>query len=112
MADAKQMDVFGLKGAQYRESVVALSEKSPQLHFLEFKGVERKALRPEVADPNAVLVRFDIHDIAKFVTRVKAAGGEIINTSGAPSVNGKTLVLVAKDPNGVYSQFFERNILP
>jgi catechol 2,3-dioxygenase-like lactoylglutathione lyase family enzyme len=112
VADAKQMDVFGLKGAQYRESVVALPEKSPQLHFLEFKGVDRKALRPEVADPNAVLVRFDIHDIAKFVTRVKAAGGEITNTSGAPSVNGKTLVLVAKDPNGVYSQFFERNILP
>jgi len=112
MDEAKRMEVFGLKGAQYRESVVALPEQSPQLHFLEFKGVERKALRPEVADPNAVLVRFDIHDINKFVTRVKAAGGEIVNTSGGPSVNGKTLVLVAKDPNGVYSQFFERNILP
>jgi predicted enzyme related to lactoylglutathione lyase len=112
MADAKQMDVFGLKGAQYRESVVALPEKSPPLHFLEFKGVDRKALRPEVADPNAVLVRFDIHDIARLMARVKAAGGEITNTSGAPSVNSKTLVLVAKDPNGVYSQFFERNILP
>jgi catechol 2,3-dioxygenase-like lactoylglutathione lyase family enzyme len=110
--DAKQLDVLGQKGAQYRESVVALPEKSPQLHFLEFKGVDRKLLRHEVADPNSILVRFDIHDIAKFVERVKAAGGEIVNTSGGPSVNGKTLVLVTKDPNGVYSQFFERNILP
>ncbi len=104
--------VLGMKGAQYRESVVALGEKSPPLHFLEFKGVDRKALRPEVADPNSILVRFDIHDINKLVERVKSAGGEIVNTSGGPSVNGKTLVLVAKDPNGVYSQFFERNILP
>jgi len=112
MADRDQMAAFGLKGAQYRESVVALPEKSPPLHFLEFKGVDRKQLNPEVADPNSVLVRFDIHDIGKFVERVKAAGGEIVNTSGKPSVNGKTLVLVAKDPNGVYSQFFERNILP
>ena len=62
--------------------------------------------------PNSILVRFDIHDIAKLVARVKTAGGEIVNTSGGPSVNGKTLVLVAKDPNGVYSQFFERNVLP
>jgi catechol 2,3-dioxygenase-like lactoylglutathione lyase family enzyme len=112
MDDAKQMEVFGLKGAQYRESMVALPAKTPQLHFMEFKGVERKALHPEVADPNSILVRFDIHDINKFVTRVKAAGGEIVNQSGGPSVNGKTLVLVAKDPNGVHSQFFERNILP
>jgi catechol 2,3-dioxygenase-like lactoylglutathione lyase family enzyme len=42
--------VFGPKGAQYRESVVALPEKSPPLHFLEFKGVDRKALRPERGD--------------------------------------------------------------
>ena len=49
--DAKQLEVLGLKGAQYRESMVALPEKSPQLHFLEFKGVDRKPLRHEVADP-------------------------------------------------------------
>jgi catechol 2,3-dioxygenase-like lactoylglutathione lyase family enzyme len=112
MADADQMAALGLKGAQCRESVVALPEKSPPLHFFEFKGVDRKQLNPEVADPNSVLVRFDIHDIGKFAARVKAAGGEIVNNSGGPSVNGKTLVLVARDPNGVYSQFFERNILP
>ena len=112
MDDAKMMEVYGLKGAQVRESMIALAPKSPQLHFLEFKGVERKALHPEVADPNSVLVRFDVHDIKGFTERVKAAGGEIINQSGGPSVNGKTLVLVATDPNGVHSQFFERNILP
>lgn len=112
MADADQMAVLGLKGAQYRESVVALPEKSPPLHFLEFKGVDRKQLNPEVADPNSVLVRFDIHDMTKLLVRVKAAGGEIVNPSGGPNVLGKNLVLVAKDPNGVYSQFFERNILP
>jgi hypothetical protein len=43
---------------------------------------------------------------------VKAAGGEIVNTSGAPSSFSKNLVLVAREPNGVYQQFFERNILP
>jgi catechol 2,3-dioxygenase-like lactoylglutathione lyase family enzyme len=46
IADTKQMEAFGLKGAQYRESAVAFPERTPQLHFFEFKGVERKPLHP------------------------------------------------------------------
>ena len=107
-----QMDAFGLKGAQYRESVVAFPEKAPQLHFFEFKGVERKPLHPLVADPNSVLIRIAVRDMESVVARVKAAGGQIMNVSGGATVNGRARWLIVTDPNGAHLQLVDRNALP
>ena len=38
VADTKQMEAFGVKGAQYRESAVAFPEKTPQLHFSSLRA--------------------------------------------------------------------------
>jgi len=107
--DEGQIEAFGLKGAQYRESKVAFPEKSPQLHFFEFKGVERKALHPGVADPNSVLIRIAVRDMDAVVGRVKAAGGQIMNVSGGPTVNGRNKWLIVTDPNGIHLQLVDRN---
>lgn len=112
VADVKQMEAFGVKGAQYRESAVAFPEKTPQLHFFEFKGVERKPLHPLVADPNSALIRIAVRDIDSVVTRVKAAGGQIMNLGGGPVVNGRNKFLVVTDPNGVHLQLLERAAAP
>jgi predicted enzyme related to lactoylglutathione lyase len=112
VADAKQMEAFGVKGAQYRESAVAFPEKTPQLHFFEFKGVERKPLHPLVADPNSALIRIAVRDMDSVVTRVKAAGGQIMNLGGGPVVNGRNKFLVVTDPNGVHLQLLERASAP
>lgn len=108
VADAKQMEVYGVKGAQYRESAVAFPEKTPQLHFFEFKGVERKPLHPLVADPNSALIRIAVRDMDSVVTRVTAAGGQIMNLGGGPVVNGRNKFLIVTDPNGVHLQLLER----
>jgi predicted enzyme related to lactoylglutathione lyase len=107
-----QMEAFGLKGAQYRESAVAFPEKTPQLHFLEFKGVDRKPLHPLVADPNSVLIRIAVHDMDSVTARVKAAGGQIMNVSGGPVQNGRNRFLIVTDPNGAHLQLLDRNALP
>jgi len=112
MSDSKQMEAFGLKGAQYRESTVMFPEKTPPLHFFEFKGVDRKPLHPLVADPNSVLIRIVVHDMDKVVERVKAAGGQIMNVSGGPVRNGRNRFLIVTDPNGAHLQLLERNLAP
>ena len=112
IGDAKPMEVFGLKGAQYRENAVAFPEKTPQLHFLEFKGVERKPLHPLVADPNSVLIRTAVRDMDSVVARVKAAGGQIMNVSGGPFLNGRAKWLIVTDPNGAHLQLVDRNANP
>ena len=108
VADAKQMDAFGLKGAQYRESAVAFPEKDPQLHFYEFKGVDRKPLHPGVADPDSVLIRILVHDLDNVMTKVKAAGGQIMDLSGGITVFGRNRFLIVTDPNGAHLQLLER----
>jgi len=112
VTDAKQVEAFGVKGAQYRESAVAFPEKTPQLHFFEFKGVERKPLHPLVADPNSALIRIAVRDMDSVVARVKAAGGQIMNVGGGPVVNGRNKFLIVTDPNGVHLQLLERMPAP
>ena len=107
--DSKQLEVFGLKGAQYRESAVVFPEKTPPLHFFEFKGVDRKPLHPLVADPNSVLIRIAVHDMDSVVERVKGAGGQIMNVSGGPFLNGRNKWLIVTDPNGAHLQLVDRN---
>jgi len=107
-SDAKLLESFGLKGAQVRESVVSFPDKTPPLHFFEFKGVDRKPLHPATADPNSVLIRIAVHDLEGIMAKVKAAGGQIMNASGGITVNGRTHWLVVKDPNGIHLQLLER----
>lgn len=111
-SDSAQMQALGLKGARVRESVVAFPDKSPQLHFYEFQGVARKPLHPLVADPNSVLIRIAVRDMYSVVSRVKAAGGQIMNVSGGPYLNGKNRWLIVTGPNGEHLQLVERNAVP
>jgi len=112
MNDPKQLEVFGLKGAQYRESAVLFPDKTPPLHFFEFKGVDRKPLHPLVADPDSVLIRIAVHDMDSVAARVKAAGGQIMNVSGGPFLNGRARWLIVTDPNGAHLQLVDRNAVP
>jgi len=106
--DAKQMDAFGLKGAQFRESAVVFPEKTPPLHLFEFKGVERKPLHPGVADPDSVLIRILLHDLDIVMTKVAGAGGQIMDISGGITVFGRNRFLIVTDPNGAHLQLLER----
>jgi len=108
VSDANTLASYGLKGAQVRESVVVFPDKTPPLHFFEFKGVERKPLRPATADPNSVLIRIAVHDLEGILAKVKAAGGQIMNASGGITVNGRAHWLVVTDPNGIHLQLLER----
>jgi predicted enzyme related to lactoylglutathione lyase len=111
-SDANRVGAFGLKNAQYRESAVVFPEKTPQLRFFEFKGVDRKPLRPGVADPNSVLIRINVRDIDSMVAKAKAAGGQIMNISGGVTAFGRNRFLIVKDPNGVHLQLLERAPAP
>jgi predicted enzyme related to lactoylglutathione lyase len=111
-SDANRVGAFGLKNAQYRESAVVFPEKTTQLRFFEFKGVDRKPLRPGVADPNSVLIRINVRDIDSMVAKAKAAGGQIMNISGGVTAFGRNRFLVVKDPNGVHLQLLERAPAP
>jgi catechol 2,3-dioxygenase-like lactoylglutathione lyase family enzyme len=43
-ADAKHLQLFGMKGAQYREADVIWPDKTPQLRLIQFSGIDQKKL--------------------------------------------------------------------
>jgi hypothetical protein len=46
------------------------------------------------------------------VVSALTAGGQIMNLSGGPSVNGRNKFLVVSDPNGAHLQLLERAPAP
>jgi catechol 2,3-dioxygenase-like lactoylglutathione lyase family enzyme len=91
--DSRQMELFGVQGAQYREAAVHWPVGTPQLYLRQFGGIERKTFNPAVSDPNATLIRIRLRDtpisaadMASFLAKVKAfPDAKIVNVSGGPT---------------------------
>lgn len=107
-SDPNELAILGMKGnVQYRHSIVMFPGKS-QLHLIEFKGIDRKAIHPQIVDPDAVVLRVSVRGMDAFYSRIKAAHAQIVSVSGAPYSNGRTRWLMLRDPDNIYVQPLER----
>jgi catechol 2,3-dioxygenase-like lactoylglutathione lyase family enzyme len=107
-ADPNELAILGMKGpAQYRHSTVMFPGKS-QLHLIEFKGVDRKPIHPQIVDPNAVVLRVAVRGMDALYTKIKEAQAQIVSVSGAPYLNGRTRWLMLRDPDNFYVQPVEQ----
>jgi len=112
MSDPNELAILGIKGAaQYRDSVVMFPGKS-QLHLIEFKGVDRKPIHPQIVDPNAVVLRVSVRGMDALYSKVKAEQTQIVSVSGAPYLNGRTRWLMLRDPDNFYVQPVEQPQAP
>lgn len=118
-ATAFYRDLFGLqtsaqnsgslKGMTYTEAVIAMPEKTPQIHLAEFKVADRKPIHPKVADPNSILLRLNVARLDSMIPKIAPLGGKIMNVGGVPFVNGRNRWLIVADPNDIHLQLVERN---
>ncbi|MEQ1948319.1 MAG: VOC family protein [Bryobacteraceae bacterium] len=110
-ADASHLQLFGMKGAQYREADVVWPDKTPQLRLIQFTGIDQKTLTPLAADPNANLIRLFVRDMDSTLEKVKAfPDAKIMNVSGAPVKLGNFPFLVVRLPGG--STYLQIGALP
>ena len=98
-----------LKGMAYSESVVAMPDKTPQIHLVEFKAADRKPIHPKVADPNSILLRLNVGRLDPMIPKIAPLGARIMNLGGVPFVNGRNRWLIVADPNDIHLQLVERN---
>ena len=105
-ADAKRLQVLGLRGGQYREAAVRWPDKTPQLNLIQFTGADQKAPAPPVSGPNASLIRIFVRDIGPVMEKLKAfPDGTIMNVSGAPIERGPASWVIVRLPGSpVYLQ--------
>jgi catechol 2,3-dioxygenase-like lactoylglutathione lyase family enzyme len=106
-SDRNQLALFGLSSGEYRTTTVRLPGNSPHIRLLEFRGVDRKPIRPRIEDPNALVLRFRVRGIDALTAKLKAAQTRIVSLSGGPIANGPTRWLMLQDPNNMYVQFTE-----
>jgi catechol 2,3-dioxygenase-like lactoylglutathione lyase family enzyme len=107
-SDPNELGILGMKGnVQYRHSIVMFPGKS-QLHLIEFKNVDRKAIHPQIVDPNAVVLRVSVKGMDSLYNRIKTAQAKIVSVSGAPYLNGRTRWLMLRDPDNIYIQPVEQ----
>ena len=111
-SDPNELAILGMKGnVQYRHSVVMFPGKS-QVHLIEFKGIDRKAIHPGIVDPGAVVLRVSVQGMDALYNKIKAAQGQIVSVSGAPYLNGRTRWLMLRDPDNIYVQPVEQPQAP
>ena len=48
------------------------------IEFVEFKGVDRKAVRSNIQDPGSTRMQLQVRDVDAAVTLLKAAGGTVM----------------------------------
>jgi len=76
--------------------------------FFEFKDAPRKAFRPRMQDPGAAYLSVWTSDFDGLVSRMKAAGTDVVSTGGAPVLVHGTRQLLVRDPGGFLVLLMEK----
>jgi lactoylglutathione lyase len=116
--DRTLMDLTGTRGAQMRKSTLRVPGGSFLLEFLEFKGIERKNIRPAEALRSGVYVlpgvgalKFDVRDMRSLVKTMRSAGATVVSAGGEAieHVHNRDTHAVVRDPNDLFIQLAQRN---
>lgn len=80
--DRALMDLTATAGAQARITSATIPGSPVRVEFLEFKGVDRKAIQARIQDPGATRLQLRVRDTDTVVKSLVAAGGTVITTGG------------------------------
>jgi catechol 2,3-dioxygenase-like lactoylglutathione lyase family enzyme len=95
------MEATGTTGAQVKRSAVRIPGSPVTLAFLEFKELDRKALRSRFQDPGTPILQLRVRDIQAVTNAWKRAGGEVVTADGEPVNLGNLTLVVLRDPNNL-----------
>ena len=102
------MKMFGMKtDGEYRVANMDVPTTGLRVEFIEFKGLDRKAVRSNLQDPGSTRMQIQVRDVDAAITQLKAAGGTVVSTGGntvdLPGRGGATTkVAIVRDPNNLF----------
>ena len=107
--DTNELALQGTPGAQLRKTIATYPGSDLAFEFLEFKNIDRKALRPRTQDPGSGAFAVSCRDMAALVRRVKAGGQTKILTVGNDALNqGARIAMFFQEPNGFILEAIQR----
>jgi hypothetical protein len=81
--------------------------------LVEYKGIDRKPVRPRIQDPGASIFVLKVRDLAPVLARIKKSTATMVTTGGEPVLlaDGSKAVLV-QDPDGFFVEVVQRSPEP
>jgi catechol 2,3-dioxygenase-like lactoylglutathione lyase family enzyme len=108
MRNENVMKLFGLKtDGQYRVANMDVPTTGLRVEFIDFKGVDRRAVRSNIQDPGSTRMQLQVRDVDATIAALKTAGGTVVSTGGGtvelPGRGGATTkVAIVRDPNNLF----------
>jgi catechol 2,3-dioxygenase-like lactoylglutathione lyase family enzyme len=101
------LDMMGLPpGAEYRASMFTVPTSGLTFELIDFKGVDRRAVRGNVQDPGSTRMQLQVRDVDAAIATLVRAGGAVISTGGTavemPGRGGATRAAIVRDPDNLF----------
>jgi catechol 2,3-dioxygenase-like lactoylglutathione lyase family enzyme len=101
------LDMMGLPaGAQFRASMFTVPSTGLVFELIDFKGVDRRMVKSNLQDPGSSRIQLQVRDVDAAVAAVKAAGGTVQSSGGAPvelpARGGTIKTAIVRDPDNLF----------
>jgi catechol 2,3-dioxygenase-like lactoylglutathione lyase family enzyme len=113
--DTALLNFLGVPTAQIRFSTVRIPGSTMGVEIVEFKDIDRKAMKPRPQDPGATMLILFVRDLDVLLSRLKAAGTPFVTAGGTPvsiPAAGISRGIVVKDPDGFHIALLQPDPLP
>jgi catechol 2,3-dioxygenase-like lactoylglutathione lyase family enzyme len=107
------LNLYHALGAQFRVATAMVPEAPMRAELVEFKDVDRKAVRPRIQDPGASIFILTVRDLAPVLTRIRSSKAAVVTTGGDSVMlsDGSRAVLL-QDPDGFFVEVVQRKPEP
>jgi catechol 2,3-dioxygenase-like lactoylglutathione lyase family enzyme len=110
-------DMGNTPGAQSRPAILHIPGSALGVELIDYKDIDRKAVRPHFQDPGAASLILTVRDMNAMMIKLKAAyvhinskGGEPLALKGPHDTAGK--VVFVQDPDGFFIEISQRDPAP
>ena len=81
-SDPAVLGMMGLKSGQYRVSTFQVPTSGLIVELVDFKGVDRRAVRGSIQDPGSTRIQVQVRDVDAAIAALTRAGGVVVSTGG------------------------------
>lgn len=110
-ASSDVLAALGLASGQYRVALQTVPTSGLFFDFLDFKDVERRAVRGRIQDFGSTRLQLRVRDIDAAIAAFEKYGGEVVSTGGGPlelpAGNTTLKVAIVRDPNDLFVVLIE-----
>jgi catechol 2,3-dioxygenase-like lactoylglutathione lyase family enzyme len=111
------IDMGNTPGAQSRPAILHIPGSALGVELIDYKDIDRKAVRPRFQDPGAASLILTVRDMDAMMAKLKAAHAHINSKDGEPATlkgsNGSTgHVVFVQDPDGFFIEISQRDPAP